>query len=512
MYEGVHELIGKKLAIKCMHLDFAADGEAVARFKREARAATAVGNEHIVDVSDIGDLPDGSPFMVMEYLDGRELAALIEQESPVAISRIIGIALQVLEALAEAHSSGVVHRDMKPENIFLVQRGGNIDFVKVLDFGISMISEHADAAQGRMTQTGIAMGTPNYMSPEQAMGKRVDLRTDLYSVGVILYQALTNTMPFQASSLAVLMTKILTEVPGSMLDHRSDLPLALDRIVQRAMAKEPDIRFEDAEEFADALRPFLDPAYVPPAITPAVADEPIGNATVALTKPRSKAATVPGGDETAELPFRSDGQPAAGAALGDETLLAADTERGRSRALLFAGVGASAALAIGVFLMMGGSDKKEPAKAAVVTPVAVVPVIADARPQIVREVSVTISTVPAGAKVYLDGKPFPNSSQVAQQRSLAPVRVQVVLAGYQAIDDVVVFDKDRELVFELMKSEVGKSLQPTSKDGKKKRPKNKHQTKEPTVASPVDEKHTDEKKNKDPSVYSGSQGTVRDEF
>lgn len=521
VYEGIHEMIGKKLAIKCMHLDFAANTDAVTRFKREARAATAVGNEHIVDVSDLGDLPDGSPFMVMEYLHGRELAALIHDESPLPVPRVIAIVLEVLEALSAAHASGVVHRDMKPENIFLVERGGNKDFVKVLDFGISMISEQADAAKGRMTQTGMAMGTPNYMSPEQARGSRdVDHRTDLYSVGVILFQALTNSLPFDAQSLAVLMTKILTEPPGSIREHRGELPVALDRIVQRAMAKDADTRFEDAEEFADVLRPFLDEDYVAPEVT----TSPACHATIKLKAAVEEGPS--GSDNTAELPFRGEELPAQSEVVSAETFVVASTTEPNSaggRGKWIAGALALAVAGAGAFVFSGGKDTAPTPTPERVSPPPSMAVGTPEIPEVSREVKVRITATPAGAKVYLDGKPFPSGSQVAQPRSMAPVRIQVVLAGYQAIDDVAVFDEDRELAFELKKSDIGTVTPPskTTADSKKTKRMNrsgkankraaKIETKPPPT-TPVGKKKIDDKKDKDSSVYTGSQGVVRDKF
>ena len=156
VYEAVHEVIGRKVAIKCLHREFARDRETLERFRREARAATAIGNEHIIDVTDVGELPDGAPYLVMEHLTGKTLGAEMESVGPMRVSRVVHIAKQVCNALADAHEKGIVHRDLKPENVFLVRRGGDPDFVKVLDFGIS--KTHASDGMSELTRTGMAIG------------------------------------------------------------------------------------------------------------------------------------------------------------------------------------------------------------------------------------------------------------------------------------------------------------------------------------------------------------------
>ncbi len=484
VYEGVHELIGKKLAIKCLHVEFSANTEAVARFKREARAATAVGNEHIVDVSDIGELPDGSPFMVMEFLKGQELAGLIDGEESLPIPRVIKIVLEILEALQAAHDCGVVHRDMKPENVFLIERGGNPDFVKVLDFGISMISEHADVAKGRMTQTGIAMGTPNYMSPEQAKGDRgLDHRTDLYSVGVILYEALTKKAPFHAGTLAVLMTKILTEQPTSLLAHRRDIPVDLDRIVLRAMAKEPEVRFESAEEFADALRPFLEQDYAPRASS--------GDNLKSTVPLQISSATEPlegEMDATAEVAFRADRSNEEGSlpareeleapVFSNQTLLAAGIGGAKSKSKVVWAVGAALLLAgVAGFALTRSSDDSEQhvengkgkVQAQTPTQPAMPP---DAVPEKViedKEVVIKITTVPANASVFVNGAPFPSGEEVNQPRTTESVRIMVSLDGYRLHNAVAIFDRDRQLHYALqpLKVDEPETVQKGKNTGKK---------------------------------------------
>lgn len=258
VYEAEHELIGKKVALKCLHPEYARDRDLVERFKREARAATAIGNEHIVDVTDMGDLPDGAPFLVMEMLKGQALADLMDTEGVLPIGRSVKIVRQICFALQAAHDKGIVHRDMKPENVFLAQRSEGTDFVKVLDFGISKMHEHGKTDRG-LTRTGIAMGTPSYMSPEQAQGaKDVDARTDIWAVGVMLYEMLTLRRPFEADSYPMMLMAIVGRDPEPVRAHRSDVPEALDRIILQSLIKPAGLRIQTMRDFAEQLAPFVD--------------------------------------------------------------------------------------------------------------------------------------------------------------------------------------------------------------------------------------------------------------
>jgi tRNA A-37 threonylcarbamoyl transferase component Bud32 len=255
VYEAEHILIKKRVAIKCLHSQFANNGEVIARFQREAQAASAIGNEHIVEVNDLGRFPDGSVFMALEFLDGRDLATDLEQSGALTVGRAMRIMAQVCEALAAAHEKGIVHRDLKPENIFLVRRKGNPDFVKIVDFGISKFKD--SDARG-MTATGAMIGTPHYMAPEQIEGRKdVDHRVDLYAMGVIMFEMLTGRMPFEASTLPKLVYEVCSVRPPSVGDFREDIPPELQAIVARLLEKEPALRFAQCEALGEALEPFL---------------------------------------------------------------------------------------------------------------------------------------------------------------------------------------------------------------------------------------------------------------
>ncbi len=194
VYEAQHSSIGRRFAIKFLHPLLAGNSEVVARFQREAQAAGGLENENIAAVVDIGTADDGAPYLVMEYLEGEDLAHLLVRGGPLPVPRAAYIIIQACRGLAAAHSRGIVHRDLKPENLFICKRNDGSDLVKVLDFGIAKL--HTGRPGTGLTQTGTTMGTPFYMSLEQARGaKEVDHRTDIYALGVILYEILSGTKP-----------------------------------------------------------------------------------------------------------------------------------------------------------------------------------------------------------------------------------------------------------------------------------------------------------------------------
>ena len=252
VYEAEHVQLGKKVAIKLLLAKFADDPEAIARFQREALTVSQIGNPHIIDVVDIGVAPDGRSFVVLELLTGADLGVVLSRTGPMNPQRAIAIMQQVLQGVGAAHARGIVHRDLKPDNVFLVQRGTNVDFVKILDFGISKILDAVDA-KVRLTSTGTVVGTPIYMAPEQAMGGAIDHRADLYALGIMFYEMLAGRPPFDAPSYIALVTKHLHEEPPPLKQFRPDLPNWLTAVVHRALEKEPDRRFASADAFLAAL-------------------------------------------------------------------------------------------------------------------------------------------------------------------------------------------------------------------------------------------------------------------
>jgi eukaryotic-like serine/threonine-protein kinase len=285
VYVAEHSRLGRKVAVKVLLPHLGRDPQVVARFFNEAKAATEIKNEHIIDVLDFGELPDGSSYIVMEWLEGRSLSALIAQDHRISIERTAHIARGISKALAAAHAHGIVHRDLKPDNIFLVARDGDPDFVKVLDFGIAKLAI-ADAGDVR-TQAGAIMGTPYYMSPEQCNGVEVDQRTDVYALGVILYQMLTGILPFTSPRLAELLVAQATQKPAPLRSHDPSIPPSIESAVLQALEKDPDRRFNSVEALA---RAFADQAITARGpVVPAVA---LGASATAPPAPAQTAAEL----------------------------------------------------------------------------------------------------------------------------------------------------------------------------------------------------------------------------
>ncbi len=255
VYEGENTRIHRRVAIKVLHAAVAAKSDVVQRFEREAQAAGRIGSEHIVEVLDLGNLPGGERYMVMEYLEGENLGDRIKKKRRMTPQETAPVIHQLLEGLAAAHQAGIVHRDLKPDNVYLCQKGNQRDFVKVLDFGVSKFST-LDADMS-MTKTGAVMGTPFYMSPEQARGGKIDLRSDLYSVGVVIYQAVTGRLPFHAETFNELVFKIALESPEPAEIAAPGLDAHFAQIIARAMMRDVNGRFQSAREFQGALSQWM---------------------------------------------------------------------------------------------------------------------------------------------------------------------------------------------------------------------------------------------------------------
>jgi tRNA A-37 threonylcarbamoyl transferase component Bud32 len=253
VYEAQHTRIsGKRFAIKALHPEFARRKDVLTRFHREVEAAASISSPHVVDVYDVDQTDDGHPFFVSELLTGSELGDYLHQHGKIAVGFAVKIVRQICRALVAAHEKGVVHRDMKPENVFL---SGDVydPIVKVLDFGISRLEGQAG---NTLTKTGVVMGTPSYMAPEQAKGLRIDQRVDVYSVGAILYQCVTGRIPFDRADATATLAAVLTEEPEPPRSIAPELPQHLELIIQKAMAREPEDRYQSMEELDEALAPY----------------------------------------------------------------------------------------------------------------------------------------------------------------------------------------------------------------------------------------------------------------
>jgi eukaryotic-like serine/threonine-protein kinase len=257
VYEARHQVVGRRFAIKFLRAQFAEEAQMLARFRREAQAAGALENENIAAVTDFGSATDGSPYIVMEYLDGSDLAKLLRENGPLPVGRAVGAVIQACRGLNAAHDSGIVHRDLKPENLFVCKRGDGSDLIKVLDFGIAKLRK-PDVTDDLSTETGMALGTPYYMSPEHAQGsKDIDHRTDIYALGVILYELLSGRRPHDGEGYNAAIVQIATQPPTPLQSLRPDLPAPLHAVISRALARDPEQRFASAAELADALAPFV---------------------------------------------------------------------------------------------------------------------------------------------------------------------------------------------------------------------------------------------------------------
>ncbi|WP_044985887.1 serine/threonine-protein kinase [Sorangium cellulosum] len=252
-----HLALDDRVAIKVLLPRYVQDPEILQRFLREGRAAVRIRSPHVVRVADVGTLANGAPYMVMDHLEGKDLAAVLAESGPLSVPLAVDLVLQACEALAEAHAQGIVHRDVKPSNLFLTRNADGSPCVKVLDFGISKMSHAEDHA---LTRVGGVLGSPLYMSPEQLRSASdVDGRADIYSLGVVLFQLLTGRTPFVALELAQLVYLVTQGEPQRPRALRPDLPEPLEQAILTAIARDRDRRFPTAADFALALVPFAPP-------------------------------------------------------------------------------------------------------------------------------------------------------------------------------------------------------------------------------------------------------------
>jgi serine/threonine protein kinase len=307
VFAARHELLHQRVAIKVLRKD-ALDEGTIARFMNEARAAARIVNEHVARVTDVANLEDGSPYMVLEFLDGADLARVLEQQPRLPVHQVVDWVLQACQAVAQAHALGIVHRDLKPGNLFLAKLADGTSIIKVLDFGISKTNNPATAPSSTLTATGAMLGSPFYMAPEQVRNaKQVDARADVWALGVILYELLTAKRPFEGVTLGELLIAIVEQTPVPIPAHRPDVPPGLDEIVQRCLKRNPDERIASAISLAQALAQYGRASGSP---RPASTRDPFAATAIAPGQPAGAPPPSFSGTRTAESWGQTGGDPA----------------------------------------------------------------------------------------------------------------------------------------------------------------------------------------------------------
>jgi serine/threonine-protein kinase len=287
VYKATQPNIGRMVAIKILHPKLVNRKDLVSRFSREAKALGHLSHPNTVKVIDDGELEDGSLYIVMEYLEGRNLNQVVRNGGPMAYERALPVLIQVCGALEEAHQRGIVHRDLKPENIFLCNMTGMKDFPKVLDFGLAKVTDQ-EMRPGSivLTQEGMVFGTPEFMSPEQAQGKVLDARSDVYSLAVILYEVLTGKLPFDAKTpMEFIQQHVMTRpIPLDERVPQLRFPPGLGDVLSHALAKDPADRFPSAAAFGQALEPFAYGRAVSSSPQPSVPSAPFSTSPVVVSQ------------------------------------------------------------------------------------------------------------------------------------------------------------------------------------------------------------------------------------
>ena len=483
VYEAEHVELGRRVALKTLLPEDVDNEVALSRFFQEARSAASIGHPGIVETFDLGQDDEGVVFIAMEMLWGEELGSRIKAEQPLDQAFVIRAGCELADAVAAAHARGIVHRDLKPQNVFLASKGRQRDIVKVLDFGLAKLTE-SDGTRDSITRSGEIFGTPLYMAPEQLRdAKDVDLRTDVYAIGVILYEALAGVPPFTAETFSEIVLKVACDPPAPLTDFRSDLDPALIAIVDRALAKDRDERFRSTDELRDdleALLPSSDaprtPRSAPPrpvAVDPQIQTLPGQGAAEDFGEPEPEATpppAEPSTDEASPPPAASDGteppsdRPISDLDLAEINALSPTQSRQpmlppsgdepkprRRRRLVFGGV---IVLLVGISIAVislvmdrgegdGGRVGPEAASVNPVDPPAPEPV----QPETIQ---LAIEATPRETLLFIDDAAVESTPFRGRfARDGLSHRLRAEAEGFETWGQVVVFDRDHALDIEL---------------------------------------------------------------
>ena len=434
VYEAQHVNINKRFALKLLRPEIVSNAEAVARFRQEAWSASSIGHENIIEIEDFATLPSGAVYLAMEFLEGVALSERMRQDTPLSFAESLDVMLQVASGLAAAHDKSIVHRDMKPENVFLGQKYGR-PLVKILDFGIAKVS----GAEGNksLTRTGTIFGTPHYMSPEQALGKTLDHRADIYSVGVIMYELFTGKVPFEAESFMGILTKHITTQPMPPRQAAPDkqIPEAIEAVILRALAKEAEDRYQSMAELAGDLGAIA-AEQAPEVLQP----RPSSQAVAQISKPLS--VMMPSRNVTPR-PTPMPRPPSGALPLGDD---AAPKKKSALPYFVVAGVLVAAAAGAVVWVTRAPAPPQPQPPVAVVTPP---PQKApDPPPAPVME-EVIVDSVPPGAKIFVDGAPLGDTPETVKVEQGKTRSVTLKKDGFVDSEQVVDPGKTHKLLVRL---------------------------------------------------------------
>ncbi|MFO8072388.1 MAG: serine/threonine-protein kinase [Polyangia bacterium] len=461
VYRGEHVVIGKKVAVKFLHAEFAGNEEVVKRFYREAQAAAAIGHDGIIDVMDVGISPRGDPFIVMEFLEGESLADMLDRTGPIDLGAACGVLEPALLALHAAHSKGIVHRDLKPENIFLAHRQNAPPKVKLIDFGIS---KFAQAGSGeKLTQTGSVMGTPAYMSPEQARGSAdLDHRADIYSMGVMMYEMLTGKLPFEGDNFTEMIISILTDPPRPPREVFDRFPHEAEAVLLKALAKDPAERHQTAAELVEDLRELGEYGERESRLTHLAAEAKHTTFAAGNLGVTNDSKSGFGEPVAAEVLAQVSG---GGTPTGWAGTRAGASRRSGKRALWIVGSLAAALSLVGVVaaVLLWGENEPEPVQ---------VPLSSGEPGQAAAEeegstVSIEVTGAPQGARLFYDDMLVTvNPFKVERDDVATPLRIEA--EGYEPLLISVTPDVDKTVAIPPLKSVEQEKKAEADDEGEKK--------------------------------------------